>query len=228
MKSYEFKDNFFERIAKARALNSMTQAELANLVGISQRQIAAYEAAKSWPRAGTLEKLAQALGTTPEWLATGEGDGKVKARISPALVARRVPIIKIEDVVMFMCCGFKGEGITNKFHATSLSVSEMSFAMVCDDPAMAYSDPDGYGFPQGATVIFDPMLEAEHLDYVLMVSSDNRVIFRQLFVGHDHAVLNPIDNRYPHENLKGNEPDDFTLMPAVSVEIQLPASDRIK
>ncbi|MDY0929133.1 helix-turn-helix transcriptional regulator [Enterobacter sp. CFBP8995] len=228
MKSYEFKNNFFERIAKARALNSMTQAELAKLVGISQRQIAAYEAANSWPRAGTLEKLAQALGTTPEWLATGEGDGKVKARISPALVARRVPIIKIEDVITFMCCSFKGEGLTDKFHATSLPVSEMSFAIVCNDPAMAYSDPDGYGFPKGSIVVFDPMLEAEHLDFVMMVSSDGRVVFRQLFVGYDHTVLNPIDSRYPHENLKGNEQDDFNLMPAVSVETLLPAANRIK
>lgn len=228
MNPYEFKKNFFERVAKARALNSMTQAELAKLVGISQRQIAAYESANSWPRAGTLEKLAQALGTTPEWLATGEGDGKVKARISPALVARRVPIIDIADVVMFMCCGFNGEGVTDKFHATSLAVSEASFAIIIDDPAMAYSDPDGYGFPKGSIVVFDPLLSAEHLDYVMVVSDNNRVVFRQLFVGYDHTILNPIDTRYPHENLKGNENEDFNLIPAVSVETLLPAAHRIK
>jgi len=206
----------------------MTQAELAKLVGISQRQVAAYESATSWPRAGTLQKLAQALGTTPEWLASGEGDGKVKARISPALVARRVPVMKIEDVVMFMCCNFRADEITTQFHATSLNVSELAFAIEIDDPAMAYSDPDGYGFPKGSTVIFDPMENAEHLDFVLMVNKDNRVIFRQLFVGYDHALLNPIDSRYPHENLVGNENDDFNLFPAISVETNLPAARRLK
>lgn len=226
MKSHEFKGGFFERIATARALNSMTQVELAKLAGVSQRQIAAYEAAQSFPRPGVLHRLAEALGTTPEWLASGAGEGKIKARVSPAMVTIKVPIITMDNVIDFLSNGYRGDVLTSKFHATSCDVSKASFAIINQDEAMAYSDPDGYGFPLGSIVVFDPMIEAEHLDFVCALNEDFRTTFRQLFVGDSAFVLSPLDRRYPQEQVKNEKRKETFLIPAVSVEIHLPAANR--
>ncbi|EKN3342535.1 helix-turn-helix domain-containing protein [Yersinia enterocolitica] len=226
MKSYEFKGSFYERVAKARALNSMTQSELAKLVGISQRQIAAYESANSYPRQGVLHKLADALGTTVEWLATGEGDGKIKSRVSPASVTTKVPLLEIDKVLAFLSHEYRAEGLTTKFHPTSYPVSKMAFAVINSDEAMAYSDPDGYGFPVGSIIVFDPMIEAEHLDFVCALKSDF-ILFRQIFISYDQSVLNPLDNRYPQKTIKNEERESMFLIPAISVETQLPAATRL-
>ncbi|AMH00951.1 XRE family transcriptional regulator [Serratia liquefaciens] len=227
MKSYEFKGPFYERVSTARALNSMTQTELAKLAGVSQRQIAAYEAANSYPRPGVLHKLAEALGTTPEWLAAGEGDGKVRSRISPASVTARVPLLELDKVIDYLAQEFRAEGLTSKFHPTSYPVSNMAFAIVSKDEAMAYSNPDGYGFPIGSIIVFDPILKAEHLDFVCVVRSGSEVIFRQIFRSSGLSVLNPLDRRYPQETLSNEVKGNLLLIPAISVETQLPAADRL-
>lgn len=227
MKSHEFKGAFNERVATARALNSMTQTELAKLAGVSQRQIAAYEAANAYPRPGVLHKLAEALGTTAEWLATGEGDGKVRARISPASVAARVPLLELNKVLDYLAQEYRPEGLTSILHPTSHPVSNMAFAIINKDEAMAYSDPEGYGFPIGSIIVFDPAIEAEHLDFVCVVRNGSETIFRQIFISYGLSVLNPLDRRYPQETLNGEGKGDAFLIPAVSVETQLPAADRL-
>ena len=62
------------RIKSARASAGITQAELARRCGVSQPTINDLENGKSkTARSSTLIKLADALGQTPEWLASGSG-----------------------------------------------------------------------------------------------------------------------------------------------------------
>lgn len=60
---------FGKRLARARAEKQLTQRELADAIGITFSQISRYEASKARPRLAILMKLAEALGTTPEFLA---------------------------------------------------------------------------------------------------------------------------------------------------------------
>lgn len=217
MKKLEITSGFWERVSKARSLNSLTQKELAELVGVSQRQIAAYENVESYPRERTLMKLAKALGTTPEWLATGEGESRIKSRISPADTARKIPVLNEEQVFLHMVSASKSEQYA-QYHPTTLELSQLAFALMMNDEAMSKL------FPTGSVVIFEPCINAKSGDYVLAVHAEKPAIFRQLLTGMNSALLSPLDPRYPSD--KWNEKDTF-LIPAVAVETYLPARERL-
>ena len=53
--------NFSDKIKYQREQNHLTQKELAELVGVSQRAIAAYESSGTIARISTMRKLAHAL-----------------------------------------------------------------------------------------------------------------------------------------------------------------------
>jgi len=228
MKKYEYKGDFWHRVSSSRALLSLTQKELAELTGVSQRQIAAYETATSYPREAVLHRLAQALGTTPEWLATGEGQSRIKARVSPAEISLRIPLIKIEEVVDFLF-GNKKDFVVKAWYPTTIRGSELAFALLVDDEAMASSDDEGYGFPKGSIVTFEPCIEAQNGDFVLAVQHDGKCTFRQLFKGMRSATLTPLDSKYPQDPITFGEIDtkEIWLCPAVSVETFLPARSRL-
>ncbi len=59
------------RIAEARNALGLSQAKLGEAISGSQQTIAGYETGDSEPNFATLERLATALGVSPEWLAFG-------------------------------------------------------------------------------------------------------------------------------------------------------------
>lgn len=65
-------DHFGSRLTALRAQRGMSQAKLAETVGIAATQLHRYESGRVAPRPTTLVKLAAALGTTAEWLANGD------------------------------------------------------------------------------------------------------------------------------------------------------------
>jgi transcriptional regulator with XRE-family HTH domain len=67
---------FASRLSLARVRAVMSQGELAEQVGITQTQVSRYEMGKAFPRPATLRALASAVGVTPEWLASGEGNDR--------------------------------------------------------------------------------------------------------------------------------------------------------
>lgn len=71
-----------ERIKELRTAKKLTQSELANLVGLSYIQVGRYETGKSAPSADVLNKLADALGTTNDFLMNGSGDEVVSAQLT--------------------------------------------------------------------------------------------------------------------------------------------------
>jgi len=62
MKTYALK------VKEAREISGLSQRELANIVGVSQRAITAYETGVSLPRGTTARKLARALKVSVEYL----------------------------------------------------------------------------------------------------------------------------------------------------------------
>ncbi|MGM8939570.1 LexA family transcriptional regulator [Psychrobacter glaciei] len=71
-------DNFPERLKYFRSKQSLSQTDLSNLVGISQKQISDYEVGNSVPRQANLLKLINALNVTKQEFTTAtidtEGD----------------------------------------------------------------------------------------------------------------------------------------------------------
>lgn len=229
MKSYEIKGDFWKRISSARAVNSLTQRELAESAGVSQRQIAAYEGGESWPREAVLLRLASALGTTPEWLATGEGDGRIKARVSPADISRKIPVLR-KDQIFDWLTSIGNEKVAPRTYPVGYEVSDLAFAMMNEDEGMASSDDFGYGFPKGSIVVFEPAIDVEDQDFVLAMMENGAIVFRQFFNGFRTSKLHPLDNRYLDEEISNKELDgkEITLIPAVAMENRLPAMSRIE
>lgn len=65
-------DELSARIKQAREDSRLTQRELSDLVGVTQRNIAHYEAGSKRPRQATLERIASATGRSVGWFYLGD------------------------------------------------------------------------------------------------------------------------------------------------------------
>jgi len=63
-----------DRLAAAREASAMTQAQLAQRLGVRTRTLRDWEDDVSEPRANRLQMLAAMVGVSLRWLLTGEGD----------------------------------------------------------------------------------------------------------------------------------------------------------
>ncbi|MEQ5740534.1 helix-turn-helix domain-containing protein [Providencia rettgeri] len=226
MKKHEINEGFHVRVMAARHELSLTQAELAKRTGVSQRQIAAYEGHESKPRANVLIKLAESLGTTPEWLATGDGLSGIKNISGFTDKVTKIPIIPIDRVSEWVI-NMSPIYITDEFHPAKYEVSSLAFAVKIRDPAMEIGANDSISFSSEPIVVFEPLLDAHDQDYVLAFAN-GEYVFRRLFKGLTTSSLVPNDRRYPSETVSNHDIEDKKIMifPAIAVEFQLPAFSR--
>jgi transcriptional regulator with XRE-family HTH domain len=70
------------RIKELRTQKKLNQPELARIIGLTYIQIGRYETGKSNPSADVLNRLAQALDTTTDFLMKGTEDEEVAAQLS--------------------------------------------------------------------------------------------------------------------------------------------------
>ena len=71
-----------ERIRDLRTAKKLTQTDLAKIVGLTYIQIGRYETGKSAPSADVLNKMADALGTTTDYLMNGSDNDVVSAQLT--------------------------------------------------------------------------------------------------------------------------------------------------
>lgn len=71
-----------ERIKDLRTQKKLTQSDLAKMVGLTYIQIGRYETEKSNPSSDILQKLAQALDTTSDYLMNGASDEVISAQLA--------------------------------------------------------------------------------------------------------------------------------------------------
>ncbi len=64
--------NFTEKLQKLRKQKGLTQAELAEKVGVSSRSIQNYELGSRYPKRNILDKLCEVLGTKIEYLVSSD------------------------------------------------------------------------------------------------------------------------------------------------------------
>lgn len=83
-----------DRIAAAREAAGLTQAELAQRLGVRRPTLRDWEDDRAEPRANRLQMLAGCLGVSLRWLMTGEGDDPPLATgaspVLPAAVAAQM------------------------------------------------------------------------------------------------------------------------------------------
>ena len=71
-----------ERIKELRKAKKLTQSQLAEIVGMSYIQIGRYETQKSNPSSEVLQKLANALDTSTDFLMQGDSDEIISAQLT--------------------------------------------------------------------------------------------------------------------------------------------------
>lgn len=67
-------DGFAMRLRNLRREKGLSQAEVAELIGVSANHYGKWELGKVFPRAASLEALADAFGVTSKWLMIGQGE----------------------------------------------------------------------------------------------------------------------------------------------------------
>ena len=77
-----------ERIKELRVSKGFTQSDLAKLVGLSYIQVGRYEKEKSKPSSEVLQKLAEALDTTTDFLMIG-GTEQVESQLTDKELLRQ-------------------------------------------------------------------------------------------------------------------------------------------
>jgi len=68
------------RLIKSRRERRLSQQGLADLIGVSRSALAQWETNISRPHIGNLQKVAEVLDVSFEWLATGRGNQYIKGR----------------------------------------------------------------------------------------------------------------------------------------------------
>lgn len=89
---------FKERLIAARERAGMTQTGLGEVCDMAGTQISRYEAGRAVPRRAAMQRLANALGVTYEWLAKGEGREK-QMQISVGAPAGEFELVLRADAI---------------------------------------------------------------------------------------------------------------------------------
>lgn len=194
----KFDNSFPKRVAAARQSIGLTQAQLAKVVGVVQRQIAAYEGAEAKPREKILINLAAALGTTVSWLTTGQGEGPNTSHIKRTVTVREVPLL---SHIQVMGVGFDFDEFIKSSSASDFipappSAGEYSFAVEVIGESMTSNT--GVSFPEGTIVIIDPEDMPENGDFGLFSHlRDNEITFRQYIIDQGKEYLRPLNPHFP-------------------------------
>ena len=83
-----------DRIKDLRGRKKLTQTELAKLVELTYVQIGRYETGKSNPSADVLQRLAQALDTTTDYLMKGTEDEAVAAQLTDKELLKQFKMVE--------------------------------------------------------------------------------------------------------------------------------------
>lgn len=86
--------NIGDRIKELRTAQKMTQTDLAKVVGLSYIQIGRYETKKSTPSSDALQKLAEALGTTTDYLMLGDRNEIVSSQLSDMELLKQFKLVE--------------------------------------------------------------------------------------------------------------------------------------
>lgn len=86
-----------KRIVQLRKQKNMSQTDLAKMVGVSYAQIGRYEIKGAQPPAEVLKKIAEVLGTTVDYLVSGDSDEKARTTLNDAELLQQFKAVQQMD-----------------------------------------------------------------------------------------------------------------------------------
>ena len=142
-----------ERVRSARKAAGLSQADLARRIGVSQPAIATWESGVHDPRRVVMEKLADALSISPEWLAAGARSPSEADPQAAAAYLRRplrhVPVINLESAARFASDPNADPHKMAEDYISVTASATLLFALFVNDAAVDRA------FPSGSLVVID-------------------------------------------------------------------------
>jgi SOS-response transcriptional repressor LexA len=185
----------FLRETLRKKYGGYTQSDVARQMGILQQSYADIESGKS-KRPRNIDRLAQVLHTTPEWLQFGVGTPPITFSSEFTIPDGYVPVISWEEVSDKIDLSI----LKNKddFIPMFAKGSPNCYALRIKGDSMVSSMPGKDSFIENEIIIVDPDKSPQHGDYVVVLQEGAKeAIFKQYLIEGSNIYLSSLNPRYP-------------------------------
>jgi SOS-response transcriptional repressor LexA len=179
-----------ERIKKRRKKLGLTQAALAEMVGIAQQSLQSIESGKiEKPR--KIKELAEALQTTPEFLLFGVGE--IDNATVVASAGNYLPLISMVQAGVWTDIQ-EVAPLDVELYPCPIKCSKRSFIVKVEGESML---PD---FRPGDLIYVDPDAQVENSSYVVArLDDENQATFKQLVIDGNKKYLKALNPDWPNK-----------------------------
>lgn len=184
-----------ERIKKRRTKLNLTQAALAELVGMAQQSLQSVESGKiEKPR--KIKELAEALQTTPEYLQFGVGEMDNATVVASA--GNYLPLISMVQAGVWTDI-HEVAPLDVELYPCPIKCSKRSFIVRVEGESML---PD---FKSGDLIYVDPDAQVENGSYVVArLDDENQATFKQLIIDGNKKYLKALNPDWPNKFVEIN------------------------
>lgn len=180
------------------------KSKLAALLGIESSYLSRFFTDNPKHRrnigAGLARRIETAAGKPTDWMDVThnlmEEVGKYQSNVSVTEIpARYVPLVSWDHACIGRPEQLEKDG---DFVMTTKITSERSFALEVRDDSMQAAGGERYSFPQGAVIVVDPEVSADHQAFVIArLGPGQEPTFKQLVIDGGARYLKPLNPRYP-------------------------------
>jgi len=218
--SFMIDENFKNRLKEIRTSSRMplTQKDLSILLGISSRQVIAYEKGTAKPRKELLLKIARFFNISPSWLACGNESIEFSEYeyFTPKSEFNQVPFYNWDDFDHALLKFQPFPIINNLLHPCTMDIKNSLFALKIEGESMSLES--NLGFPNKSIVIFDTEFKKISGGFYLLMMNDD-YSFKQVFFDTLGTKISSLNKDYPAVVM--DQSDYSILAKAVYVEIDL-------
>lgn len=195
----------WKRKERQREGKAPSQQEIGHRLGMTQGAVSQYLNAKIHIGTDALLKWSNLLNIPPQkidpaFTYTAENAGLYNTERA-GIELTTVPLIAWSAITERprKTKGSRAPGVTEEQVAVTTQVGQNAYALRVKGDSM---EPK---FPEGAIIVVDPDVSAEHNKYVVAQTDDHRdPTFKQLIIDGGKRYLKPLNSRYPIEELPPN------------------------
>jgi len=196
-----------QRIRQARAEQQLSQEALSKRIGVSRVSVTQWESGDTKPRGNNLLKLAEALKTTPEWIANGQHEGTSRAGTVGLRLNSHIPLISWAQAEHFE--NKKGLPSSQDCDAAPQITPPhgcQTFALKVEGDSMTSPPGRGISFPSEMIIYIDPDTRSEAVtgDFIVArPSGSQQVTFKQLASEEGAPILRPLNSSSEYNIIRG-------------------------
>jgi SOS-response transcriptional repressor LexA len=187
-----------ERLKRARKDKGLSQAQLAELLNVSQAAIQSLESGRVKSTTFLLE-LANKLDVTPEWLVGDEDTGNIlHLNLPTGSIVKSLPFLKLDEIKQWIAHGILPTNVGTIHMSTDLThINKKGFVIeVHGDAMVSAAEPSKSLFP-GEYAAIDPERPINDGDVVLVEINQKDIKLRQYMRDGSESILIAFNPSYP-------------------------------